>query len=85
MRSYHGKKAVRQNVMCPQKHCQGEHGWCGTVPMNGDSETVAWPTIDSGWGYCTDDCRGDYYCFNRHISTFPSGSKNEQQPADYES
>ena len=85
MRSYHGKKAVRQNVMCPQKHCQGEHGWCGTVPMNGDSETVAWPTIDSGWGYCTDDCRGDY-CLNLHISIFLSGVKTEcGQPSNNKS
>ena len=27
--------------------------------MNGNSETIAEPTVDSGWGYCTDDCRGD--------------------------
>ena len=27
--------------------------------MNGSSEIIAEPTVDSGWGYCTDDCRGD--------------------------
>ena len=27
--------------------------------MNGNSETIAEPTVDSGWGYCTDDCKGD--------------------------
>ena len=28
--------------------------------MNGDTKAIAKPTIDSGWGYCTDDCKG--YC-----------------------
>ena len=48
---------------CPQ----GAHGWCGTVPdddaiIDGDSDEIAddiaRPTVDSGWGYCTDDCKG---------------------------
>ena len=42
------------------KCSQGAHGWCGTLPMNGDTKAIAKPTIDSGWGYCTDDCKG--YC-----------------------
>ena len=42
-------------LKCPQ----GQNGWCGTIPTNGNSATIAEPTVDSGWGYCTDDCRGD--------------------------
>ena len=52
------RKAVGKNSFI-LRHCQGEHGWCGTIPLNGDSNTVARPTVDSGWGYCTDDCKGD--------------------------
>ena len=57
IRSDTGRPAVGRRVICPLKYFQGEHGWCGTIPMNGNSETVARPTVDSGWGYCTDDCR----------------------------
>ena len=53
-------QSVGKEVICLLKYCQGKHGWCGTIPPNGDVNTVAKPTVDSGWGYCTDDCRGDW-------------------------
>ena len=62
------------------RHCQGEHGWCGTIPLNGDSNTVARPTVDSGWGYCTDDCKGDYSP-NQHLSILLSWCHMERGQA----
>ena len=63
-------KAVGKEVIFPLKYCQGKYGWCGTIPRNGDFNTVARPTVDSGWGYCTDDCKGDKSIIN--ISQFTS-------------
>ena len=40
-----------------QEFFKGKYGWCGTTRSNGDNETVARPTVDTGWGYCSDQCR----------------------------